>query len=350
MKIHVTKSASGFQVYFRDAFGKRYRRVHKVATAKEARELAAVQFSQHGAAKTLKATPISIADAIQSYLTLESSRKVLSSRHLDARALGLFSEVIRSTNLADLGPVMVASFTPFCLARNFKAATCNRFGNSVRHFLGWCFSKEWLSRDLRRHVQRAKGPSRESRCLEPDELRRLFQVACPNLKLAMRIACCCGLRGGEIVSLRWDSISFERFEMQVGGASHFQAKAGKSRCVPIPEPMLKELSAWKMSQKLFSPFVFSANDLARHIERRVLSRSFSRAAKRAGINNARFHDLRATAAVTYAEAGFGETTIAKILGHASTAMSRKYASTIETRVQREAVEQAFVRSHESTKL
>ncbi|TXH50280.1 MAG: site-specific integrase [Desulfurellales bacterium] len=346
MKISVSKTPRGFLVSFRDpASRKRFRRVLAAESASEARRIGHRLWAEAARGvfpQSERPKGTSLREAFEAYLLLESSRKAKASRVLDRQALHLFGKSTGVQTTTELTPLKVSGFLAAATGLGLSPATCNRLGNSLKHFLGWCLDKGWLQTDLRRHVGRAKGPSRECRALMPDQIRLLYANGSANLRLAMRISASMGLRAGEVASLSWKAINFEFQTIQIGGMSHFQTKSGRSRIVPMPEALADELRI--RASVSTSPWVFPSKDSSKPIERAVLSRGFARAAVRSGLTDCRYHDLRASCATGLAEAGAGETLIAQTLGHASTAMSRKYVSRLGVEVQRQLIAQQAARS------
>jgi len=74
---------------------------------------------------------------------------------------------------------------------------------------------------------------------------------------------------------------------------------------------------------LKSPYVFCENDSPTH--KRNVQRDFKKALKQAGIEDFRFHDLRHCFASWNRQAGVDIDTLADLMGHKDTRMTRRYA-------------------------
>jgi integrase len=77
--------------------------------------------------------------------------------------------------------------------------------------------------------------------LTPDEYRKLLDVAPLRYKALYSLAYCCGLRLGEVLSLRWDNVDFERAEVRIvnrpttATTPPFFIKDNESRTIPMPQ-------------------------------------------------------------------------------------------------------------------
>jgi integrase len=100
-----------------------------------------------------------------------------------------------------------------------------------------------------------------------------------------------------------------------------ESKSGKSRSIPINETASKTLAA--LPRYLDSSWVFWIGK--RGDVRKDVKSAWTKAVKKAGIPNFRFHDLRHTAASWMVMSGMDLYTVQKILGHASIQMTERYS-------------------------
>lgn len=101
----------------------------------------------------------------------------------------------------------------------------------------------------------------------------------------------------------------------------------------MTKDLRQALLVWKLKSGGKSRWVFPGTD-EKPKDPKAVSVAFHRAADRAGVDDVVFHDLRATAATRLAEHGMGDAVIAKILGHKTTAMARKYSNRVSEDVLR----------------
>ncbi|NQT80280.1 MAG: site-specific integrase [Candidatus Aminicenantes bacterium] len=165
---------------------------------------------------------------------------------------------------------------------------------------------EWgrLDSNPLKSVKTFKEPNPKDITLSLDEMRDLIEIANNHLKPILIIALNTGMRRGEILSLKWENIKFEKRYIHIENT-----KNGRSREVPMNDPVIKSLSAIPQS----SEFVFYNPKTGGPIK--DVKKSFKTACKNVGIKRLRFHDLRHVAASRMVEAGIDIVTVSRILGH-----------------------------------
>jgi hypothetical protein len=120
-----------------------------------------------------------------------------------------------------------------------------------------------------------------------------------------------GLRRGELLALRWESIDFSRQILTVEGGT---AKSRQTRHVPLNDEAIRELKRWHEQ----------ANGGQRVFESRTSFKSaWASLLKRAKITKFRWHDLRHHFGLV--QGGVPLNTVRDLLGHSSVAMSLRYA-------------------------
>jgi integrase len=122
-----------------------------------------------------------------------------------------------------------------------------------------------------------------------------------------------GLRRGELLALRWESIDFNRQSLTVEGGT---AKNRQTRHVPLNDGATRVLKRWH-EQATGGQRVFEA--------RTGFKTAWVKLLKRAEITKFRWHDLRHHFASRLVQAGVPLNTVRDLLGHSSVAMSLRYA-------------------------
>jgi len=320
------KTKRGYRLdWYHPETGIRHRKVLPAKTKREAQELfERYRLDQLGLSESgTPVSDISIREAIDEYYLVRSFQKRPRSQELDKKALESLAQVVGAHHrLRQLDERAIALFVQHC-QNKWKASTVNRVSNTVRNLLNWSVERGWLKKPIK--VPRVKGEIRESRPLTVEDLQAIHARAGKHLRLQILMALTWGLRRAEIASLSWRAIDFASGRVQIGGVAGFLTKSGESRLVYLTESLKAALSTHRLSLDN-SEWVFPNEDNTGPVECHNITRQWGRARNAAGVRDAKFHDLRATAATTFAEAGHGDAMIASLLGHKTVAMARKYSN------------------------
>jgi integrase len=174
-----------------------------------------------------------------------------------------------------------------------------------------------------RHVTRFKEYRRQ-RYLSQEELGRLADALAmverersesPAVVAAIRLLILTGCRVGEIRTLHWDEVDFERKALRLR-----DSKTG-AKTVYLSNPALQVLAAQGHHRR--SEYVLPGAKPGRPLY--TLTRPWFRIRERAGLENVRLHDLRHSYASVGAGAGLSLPMIGKLLGHRHSATTERYA-------------------------
>ncbi len=200
--------------------------------------------------------------------------------------------------------------------RERTAATVNRELSTLRHM----FSKaaEWEMIECSPFTKAKKLFYKENnkrlRFLTADEEAALLKQCTGYLKNIVLVALHTGMRKGEILSLKWAQIRNNFIYLT-------QTKSDRSRQIPINADLWAVLGAQKI-RHLANDYVF-VNDNGRPLQ--DVKKSFKHAARAAGIDDFRFHDLRHTFASRLVMNGNPLKVVQELLGHADIQMTMRYA-------------------------
>lgn len=155
--------------------------------------------------------------------------------------------------------------------------------------------------------------AREAQLCEDNDSHQYADFFTPLITLAMHT----GMRKGEMLTLRWESVSFENRYLTILSEN---AKSKKKRTIPMNDTVLNMLSQWR-AQNLNEEYVFV------HEGKRVsfFQYPWQNLLKTAGIENFRFHDLRHHFASKLVMAGVDLNVVRELLGHADLKMTLRYA-------------------------
>ena len=139
------------------------------------------------------------------------------------------------------------------------------------------------------------------------------------------------MRSGEILSLRWNQIKDGFIYLK-------NTKTDEPRQIPINDTLAEIFREIRREQGLSSEYVFTYrhNDWKSRLPKsqmtavkekpfRRIWKAFKAAAKRAGIEDCRFHDLRHTFASHLVMKGASIKEVQELLGHENIKMTMRYA-------------------------
>ena len=213
--------------------------------------------------------------------------------------------------------------TPTKAGKPRTEATINRELSTLRHMLNKAV--EWGMLEQNPFNKGSKLMLKENnhrlRFLNNSEIEALLKacdelkVTSPHLRPIVETALLTGMRRNELLSLKWEQI-------RNGFIYLTETKSGKARQIPINDRLAEVFKEVRRGNQLKSPHVFCGPDGKRFFE---VKRSFASACRKAGIEAFRFHDLRHTFASQLVMRGASLKAVQELLGHASLAMTMRYA-------------------------
>ena len=180
-----------------------------------------------------------------------------------------------------------------------------------------------------RGIERARQDARD-RVLSPSELAALgatlneAEARSPAAVAAIRFAALTGLRIGEVLAIQW-----EHLDAETGALLLPETKTGRRRH-DLPTPAREVLANMP---RIGSKWVFTSNGHSPASYRWVRG-TFGHAAKAAGLDNVKLHDLRRTVMTSAAAAGVGTYVLRDLLGHKTATMADRYVRAVGTPVRR----------------
>ena len=167
-------------------------------------------------------------------------------------------------------------------------------------------------------IERSREEARD-RILSPTEIAALSAALNdaaerhPAPVAAIRLAAVTGLRIGEVISIRWEHVSFESSRLtmpatKTGRRVHDLPAAALAILTELPR-----VNAWVFTTGGEVPVTY-----------RWVRKVFLAAAEAAGLRDVRLHDLRRTVMTTAAAAGVGTHVLRDLLGHKTTVTADRY--------------------------
>jgi integrase len=209
----------------------------------------------------------------------------------------------------------VESYISKRIACGRATSTINREVTVLKHMLARAVLWEYLSSNHLAGLKPLREPSGRTRFLDPEELGRLLAVCeesqSPYLCSFVLLALNTGMRRNEILGLTRKSIDWPN-----GIAMIADSKNGEGRHVYLNDAALEALRALPQRSGTDRLFPLSPNQT---------TMLFRRAAKRAGLEDFRLHDLRHTFASYQAMAGVASRGLQSLLGHKDPRMTMRYS-------------------------
>jgi integrase len=198
-------------------------------------------------------------------------------------------------------------------------ARVNREMAVLKHMLNKAVEWGWLEVSPFKRGSRLMFREKNDRLrfLTHEEADRLLTHCLPHLRPIVETALMTGMRKEELLSLKWEQIRNGYIYL-----SSAMTKGGKSRQIPVNDRLEEVLRALRQETQLRSSYVFSDSQGKRWGNVR---KSFESACRKAGLTDFRFHDLRHTFASWLVMAGADIRSVQELLGHASLAMTMRYA-------------------------
>jgi integrase len=195
-----------------------------------------------------------------------------------------------------------------------KPATVNRELATLKSMLSKAVEWGKIKESPTRKVKPLKGVTKRLRYLMPDEVQRLISNCSDHLKPIVIVAVHTGMRKGEVLSLRWEQIDFEK-----GIITLVDTKNDQRRYVPMDETVKSTL----MSMERKSEYAFCGKKPGRPLV--WVELSFHNALEKSGIEDFKIHDLRHTFASNLVMSGVDLMTVKELLGHKTIEMTLRYA-------------------------
>lgn len=161
-----------------------------------------------------------------------------------------------------------------------------------------------------------------------DEIKRMISCAKGQLKNYIQLCCFSGLRGSELIALRWrDDIDFDkgmiRVDTRIVCGEEDETKSKKVRFIP----MFPQAKQALVTQRMFSglrEYVFINRDGDRYYGTESLNVSFRVMLKNNNLPHGTIHDLRRSFNTLLKQYGYPTDWILDIMGHVDDRVNRNH--------------------------
>ena len=279
------------------------------------------------------------------------------------RTLDGYRSIIELHLFPALGHVQLKQLHPQLIQAYYGKACEKLSARTVHHHhrvlsqsLKYAVRQGYLGRNPAELVDPPSPRKKAMRTLNPAEVEALLETATENYYYpVIYTAVSTGLRQAELLGLRWRDVDLDLLSISVSqvlykrrGVCQFkEPKTEHSRrrvaMTPKLALFLKEYRAereslyWQLGKPLTLDSLVFAGAEGKPIDPGVLSHSFNRMARQAGLENVRFHDLRHTFASLMLLRGAKPKVISEALGHSSVAFTMDTYSHIIEGMQEDAM-------------
>lgn len=168
---------------------------------------------------------------------------------------------------------------------------------------------------------------RERVFFSEDEIKQIIGSAKGQLKNYLQVACFTGMRGSELIALKWDDIDFEkevvRVDTRIVCGVEDETKSRKIRFVP----MFKQTKEALLCQRQFSglrEYVFIKGNGEHYSGHETLRESFQKLLLDNNIRRGTIHDLRRSFNTMLKQHGYPQDWILDIMGHMDNDVNRNH--------------------------
>jgi site-specific recombinase XerD len=207
--------------------------------------------------------------------------------------------------------------------RTIKAVTVNIELRTLRAFFNTALRWKLLESNPFK-IQLVRVPESKPTFITKEEFQKLLSVIKENwLKEVIVFAVSTGLRRGELVNLKWESVDLNRKLLYVESTPTFRTKAGRMRIIPLNDTALYLLQARQC--KDISGYVFSLN--GKPLFANWITHLFKDYVREANLSNQdiHFHSLRHSFASWLAQDGTSVYVIKDLLGHSDVKTTQIYS-------------------------
>ena len=237
-----------------------------------------------------------------------------------------FNEFIRITGDLQLSAIDVKCIEKFLAQKTIDASqwTARKYYGSLASAFETAIRWKYLDMNPFRQVKKPRGNEILPIFFSKDQLDTLFKtITEPMLRNICIVAACTGMRLGEIVALRWESVDLERRVITVENTDSFTTKSKKHRAIPMNDFVYDSLASLTATQCVDMVFHDSRGS---SFDPNEVSRDFKKFVRQLGYNDKlHFHSLRHSFCSILAKAGVSLYTISKLAGHADVRTTQIYA-------------------------
>jgi integrase len=173
-----------------------------------------------------------------------------------------------------------------------------------------------------------KSEQREKTFYDEEDMKALIAHAQGQLKNYIQLCCFTGMRGSELLALRWkDDIDFEkgviRVDTRISYGVEDKTKSGKTRFIPMFDQAREALKAQQLRSGL-REFVFIGKNGGCMSSTERMNTAFKRMIQKHNLKSGTIHDLRRSFNTLLKQYGYPIDFILDIMGHVDDKVNRNH--------------------------
>ena len=257
-------------------------------------------------------------EMMEKFLDEHASRKVSNKTYQSyVRSLNPF---FGNYTLTDITPKVINEYKLKRRNDGVKPGSINRELAILKKAFNLALKEwEWVRENPASKVSLEEENNKRDRWLTDDEEERLLEACSPWLRELVVFALNAGMRLSEILTLTWKGVNLFRKTITV-----FKSKNKEMRTIPMNQTVFEMLKTRTKVKSMKTDFVFYNKNHAQ-IDKCFVSLSFHYTARKARVEDFRFHDLRHTFATRLVQSGKDLYKIQRLLGHKTPSMTQRYA-------------------------
>jgi integrase len=206
--------------------------------------------------------------------------------------------------------------------------TINKNLRTVSQMMNWAVRSGFIRSNPLQHLRMLpQKPIQEPRALSHDEVQALMNASSGEAQSVWRVFLETGMRKGELASLAWNQVDFDRRLITI---SRGKSKNHKSRIIPMTEGVHQILKAIRRN----SPHGKTAPVFSKIEGRSCFYNGcldvFKRYCSQLGIRGVNIHSLRRTFTVRMLEAGVSPAVVQRLLGHSTANLTLELYAKVNT--------------------
>jgi integrase len=232
-----------------------------------------------------------------------------------------------------LGDIPIQSITTLQLEQ-FKAYRLNQIRphsvnielRSIKALFSLMTKWDLIKENPSKKVSCLRTPRNDPRYLTQDDCRHLISIIKEEWLIRfIQFAVFTGMRIGEICSLRWENVLFDRRIIHLRNSDTFTTKNKSERVIPISDGLFHLLNVLRMENSPGFVFIYNGKPMLPNFA----SKRFKKYVRMAGLSEEiHFHHLRSTFATWMLLQGVDIFVVSKLLGHSDVSVTAKHYASV----------------------